>query len=169
MVDWTETMQRLEAVAEALEQTASTIAEQQVALAAEAQESVGRIVATVETAAREAELERRLEEAEARIAELTAAAAPAGRKTLPSAGMASMLAKQGVARCRRWRRGRLDGALSSLSIEQRIAVKAELMRAGLAGLGYRTLPHCHPECRRIQREHRHPSLCAQQVLRLASG
>ena len=132
MVDWTETMQRLDAVAAALEQTAARIAEQQVALAAEAQESVGRIVATVdhpEEPAREAELERRLEEAEARIAELTAAAAPAGRKTLPS-GMASMLAKQGVV-LQSMEAGALDGALSSLSIEQRIAVKAELLRAGL--------------------------------------
>jgi hypothetical protein len=134
MVDWTETMQRLDAVAAALEQTAARIAEQQVALAAEAQESVGRIVATVdhpEEPAREAELERRLEEAEARIAELTAAAAPAGRKTLPS-GMASMLAKQGVV-LQSMEAGALDGALSSLSIEQRIAVKAELLRAGLLG------------------------------------
>ena len=126
MVDWTETMQRLDAVAAALEQTAARIAEQQVALAAEAQESVGRIVATVdhpEESAREAELER--------IAELTAAAAPAGRKTLPS-GMASMLAKQGVV-LQSMEAGALDGALSSLSIEQRIAVKAELLRAGLLG------------------------------------
>jgi hypothetical protein len=134
MIDWTETAQRLEAVAAALEQTAARIAEQHTALAAEAQESVGRIVATVESA-REAELERRLEEAEARIAELTAAAAPAGRKTLPS-GMASMLAKQGVALQSvgdSMEAGAIDAALSSLSIEQRIAVKAELLRAGLLG------------------------------------
>jgi hypothetical protein len=130
MVDWTETAQRLEAVAAALEQTAARIAEQHTALAAEAQESVGRIVATVESA-REAELERRLEEAEARIAELTAAAATAGRKTLPS-GMASMLAKQGVT-VESMEAGAIDAALSSLSIEQRIAVKAELLRAGLLG------------------------------------
>jgi paraquat-inducible protein B len=134
MIDWTETAQRLEAVAAALEQIAARIAEQHTALAAEAQESVGRIVATVESA-REAELERRLEEAEARIAELTAAAAPAGRKTLPS-GMASMLAKQGVALQSvgdSMEAGAIDAALSSLSIEQRIAVKAELLRAGLLG------------------------------------
>ena len=130
MVDWTETAQRLEAVAAALEQTAARIAEQHTALAAEAQESVGRIVATVESA-REAELERRLEEAEARIAELTAAAATAGRKTLPS-GMASMLAKQGVT-VESMEAGAIDAALSSLSIEQRIAVKAELLRVGLLG------------------------------------
>ena len=134
MIDWTETAQRLEAVVAALEQIAARIAEQHTALAAEAQESVGRIVATVESA-REAELERRLEEAEARIAELTAAAAPAGRKTLPS-GMASMLAKQGVALQSvgdSMEAGPIDAALSSLSIEQRIAVKAELLRAGLLG------------------------------------
>lgn len=130
IVDWMETVQRLEAVAVTLEQTATRIAEQQVALAAEAQESVGRIIATVDSA-REVELERRLEEAEARIVELTATAAPVGRKTLPS-GMASMLAKQGVT-VESMEAGAIDAALSSLSIEQRIAVKAELLRAGLLG------------------------------------
>jgi len=47
MLDWNQTAERLEAVAAALEQTAARIAEQHTALAAEAQESVGRIVATV--------------------------------------------------------------------------------------------------------------------------
>ncbi len=138
MLDMTETMERLEAVAEALELAAERIAEQQMAMAAEAQQSVGRLVATVETA-READLERRLAEAEARIAELTASAAPrvAGRATLP-AGMAAMLAKQGVTLdagggAASLEAGALDGALASLSIEQRIAVKSELMRAGLLG------------------------------------
>jgi hypothetical protein len=140
MFEWNETMERLESVAEALELAAERIAEQQVALAAEAQQSVGRIVATVETV-REAELERRLAEAEAKIIELTAAAtAPAiqaaGRSTLP-AGVLSMLAKQGVSVEANGglpqEPAALDGALASLSIEQRIAVKAELMRAGLIG------------------------------------
>ncbi len=136
MFELMETMERLEAVAEALEQTAERIAEQQVALAAEAQESVGRIVATVESA-REIELERRLAEAEAKIVELTAAAEtqPVGRTTL-SAGMAAMLAKQGVmleagGPASPMQAGAVDNALSSLSIEQRIAVKSELLRAGL--------------------------------------
>ncbi len=140
MLELTETMERLEAVADALERTAERIAEQQAALAAEAQQSVGKIVATVDhpaESAREAELERRLAEAEARIAELTAAAAPAGRKTLPS-GMATMLTKQGVpleagGTFASMEAGAIDTALASLSIEQRIAVKAELMRAGLLG------------------------------------
>ena len=133
-----EATERLEAVAEALEQAASRLVERQVALAAEAEQHVGRIVATVETA-REAELERRLVEAEAKIAELTASAAPqsTGRKTLPT-GMTSMLAKQGVmlelgASGSSVEAGALDVALSSLGIEQRIAVKSELRRAGLLG------------------------------------
>ena len=138
VVDFMEATERLEAVAEALEQAAALLAERQVALAAEAEEHVGRIVATVESA-REAELERRLVEAEAKIAELTASAAPQsqGRKTLPT-GMATMLAKQGVtlelgASGASIEAGALDSALTSLGIEQRIAVKSELRRAGLLG------------------------------------
>jgi hypothetical protein len=133
-----EAAERLEAVASALEQTASRLAERQVALEAEAEEHVGRIVATVESA-REAELERRLAEAEARIAQLTAAAAAPvqGRKTL-SPSMTTMLAKQGVtldlgAAGAAIDTVTLDAALSSLGIEQRIAVKSELRRAGLLG------------------------------------
>jgi hypothetical protein len=138
VMDLMEATERLEAVATALEQAASRLAERQVALAAEAEEHVGRIVATVETA-REAELERRLVEAEEKIAELTAAAAPnaQGRKTLP-AGMATMLAKQGVTLELGASGGSidtsvLDSAMGSLAIEQRIAVKTELRRAGLLG------------------------------------
>jgi len=122
VIELMETAERLQAVTVALEAAAAKIAEQQ--------QSVGPIVATVESE-REAELERQLAEAEARIAELTAAAAPGGRKTLPS-GMASMLAKQGVT-VESMEAGAIDAALSSLSIEQRIAVKAELLRAGLLG------------------------------------
>jgi hypothetical protein len=138
VVDLMEATERLEAVAAALEEAASRLNERQVALAAEAEEHVGRIVATVESA-REAELERRLAEAETRIAQLTAAAAtPAqGRKTLPTS-MTTMLAKQGVtldlgASGAAVDVATIDAALSSLGIEQRIAVKSELRRAGLLG------------------------------------
>ena len=119
----------MEAVAE-LERTVSRIAEQQVALAAEAESQGCRIVATVESR-REAELERKLADAEAKIADLVASASaqPVGRKTLPTS-MATMLAKQGVV-MDSMEAGAIDGALASLSIEQRIAVKAELMRAGV--------------------------------------
>ena len=129
--------ERLMEAASALERTVSRMAEQQVALAAEAESQVTRIVATVESQ-RETELERKLAEAEARlaaseekIAELVASASaqPVGRKTLPTS-MATMLAKQGVV-MDSVEAGAIDGALTSLSIEQRIAVKAELMRAGV--------------------------------------
>ena len=142
VVDLMETAERLEAVAEALEQAAERLGERQVALSAEAEERVGRIVATVESA-REAELERRLAEAEARLAAVMASGANSGtaqyqstgRKTI-SASMTSMLAKQGVvldlgAAGTSIEAGSLDAALSSLSIEQRIAVKSELRRAGV--------------------------------------
>jgi len=144
VMDLMEATERLEAVAEALEEAAVRLTAERVSLAAEAQEHVGRIVATVETA-REAELERKLAEAEARILALSASAASqavgatqaAGRKTLP-VGMASMLAKQGVSLdvgdgVVALEAGAIDGALASLSIEQRIAVKSELRRAGLLG------------------------------------
>jgi hypothetical protein len=140
VVDLMEATERLEAVAEALEDAATRLTADRLALTAEAQEHVGRIVATVESA-REAELERKLAEAEARIVALMAGAvaAPqtAGRKTLP-VGMASMLAKQGVALgvgdgVVALEAGAIDGALATLSIEQRIAVKSELRRAGLLG------------------------------------
>jgi hypothetical protein len=121
---------RLMEAASALERTVARMAEQQVALAAEAESQVSRIVATVETQ-REVELERKLAEAEAKIAELVASAStrPPGRKTLPTT-MATMLAKQGVV-VDSVEAGAIDGALASLSIEQRIAVKSELMRAGV--------------------------------------
>jgi hypothetical protein len=135
-----EMMERLDGVVSALEAAAERMAERQVALAAEVEghveRCVGRITATVESA-REAELEKRLAEAEARIAELSASAASSvvGRKTLP-AGMSVMLAKQGVSL--QGGEGEvvleaasLDAALASLSVEQRIAVKAELLRTGM--------------------------------------
>jgi len=119
---------RLMEAASALERTVTRMAEQQVALAAEAESQVNRIVATVETQ-REAELERKLAEAEEKIAELVASAQPAGRKTVPTS-MATMLAKQGVV-MDSVEAGAIDGALASLSVEQRIAVKSELIRAGV--------------------------------------
>lgn len=146
-----ELLERMSAAAAALERVAEQMAERQLALAAEAEQSVGRIVATVE-GQREAELaerlrvaEAKLADAEGRLAEMAAAAAAvplsqeaqtAGRKTL-SAGTVRMLAKQGVSteglESGRMEAGTLDSALTSLSIEQRFAVKAELLRAGVLG------------------------------------
>jgi phosphoserine phosphatase len=130
------TVERLAAAAGLLEQAVERLAQRQNDFALDAEASIGRIVATVE-GRREAELEEKLAAAEAQIAELKAAAVsvPAavthGRKTLP-VGMVSMLAKQGVT-VDSMEAGAVDAALVSLSVEQRIAVKAQLMRAGLLG------------------------------------
>jgi hypothetical protein len=140
VMDLMEAASRLEAVMASLEQTAARLLEQQV---------VGPIVATVEESIavvdpvsemREQELEQRLAEAEAQLAALLAQSAgqPAagGRKTV-APGTATLLAKQGVAveavGGAVLEAAALDGALASLSIEQRIAVKAELLRAGMLG------------------------------------
>ena len=128
------TVDRLAAAASLLEQAVERLAQRQSAFAENAEASIGRIVATVE-ARREAELEDKLAAAELRIAELQArgagAAFTAGRKTLP-ASTASLFAKQG-ALMDSMDSGALDAALVSLSLEQRIAVKAQLMRSGLLG------------------------------------
>jgi len=117
-------VQRLAAAAGLLEQAVERLAERQ----KDAEASIGRISATVE-----AEMGERLAVAEAQIAELKAAASVVthGRKTLPVA-MVNLLAKQGVT-VDSIETGALDAALVSLSLEQRIAVKAQLMRAGLLG------------------------------------
>ena len=131
------TVERLAAAAGKLEQAVERLAQRQSAFADDAEASIGRIVATVE-GRREAELEKQLAAAEAEIVELRAAAsayAPVavtnGRKTLPSS-MVNFLAKQGVA-VDSMEAGALDAALGSLSMEQRFAVKAQLLRAGLLG------------------------------------
>lgn len=121
------TVERLASAAALLEQAMERLSARQ----QETETTIGRISATVESA-----LEERLRAAEARIVELEAASsknAPKevtnGRKTLP-AGMVTLLEKQGVA-VDSIDAGSLDAALASLSIEQRIAVKAQLMRTGV--------------------------------------
>jgi hypothetical protein len=118
-------VQRLAAAAGLLEQAVERLAERQ----KDAEASIGRISATVD-----ADLEERLAAAEAQIAELKASAPVTvtnGRKTLP-VSMSALLAKQGVT-VDSMEAGALDAALVSLSMEQRFAVKAQLMRAGLLG------------------------------------
>jgi hypothetical protein len=55
-----------------------------------------------------------------------------GRKTLPSL-VSLLLAKSGMQAGLQVEAGALDRALAPLTIEQRIAVKAELARAGMIG------------------------------------
>lgn len=124
-----EATERLQAAAERLEKTVAWLEERQAAITGD----VARIVATVDATAdgRQRDLERKLEEAEQQIAELKAQAASAtsGRKTLPVATM-QLLAKQGIGSVDGLEAGSLDAALAGLSLEQRVAVKAQLARSG---------------------------------------
>lgn len=119
--------ERLEAATTLLERTLHWLEEQQGALTGE----VERISATVEQSRREADLAERLAAAERELAEVKAAA-PAAlnplRRTLP-ATTSEMLAKHGIGDGPVDIRS-LDAALSGLSLEQRIEVKTQLLRAG---------------------------------------
>ncbi len=128
------TLEVLTAAAGALEQAVNRLEVQHSAMSGQVQ----RIVATVDAPLaqdRIADLERRLQEAMGQIAEMKAqSAAPVatGRKTLAAPAIA-LLAKQGISNLDSLEAGSLDAAMSSLSIEQRIAVKSQLLRAGLLG------------------------------------
>ena len=120
--------ERLEAATTLLERTLNWLEERQGALSGE----VERISATVEQSRRETELAEKLAAAERELAEVKAASAPNAanplRRTMPAA-TAEMLAKHGIGE------GpvdvhALDAALAGLSLEQRIAVKTQLLRAG---------------------------------------
>jgi hypothetical protein len=130
-------VERLEAAATLLERASSLVGwleDRQRALSCE----VEKISATVETTRREEELVAKLATVERELAELKAAAATSVgglpkalqplRRTLPSA-TAEMLAKHGVGEGAVDVRA-LDAALVGLSLEQRIAVKNQLRRAG---------------------------------------
>lgn len=123
-----EIVERLEAAATLLEKTLSWFEERQGALSGE----VEKISATVEQSRREAELAERLAAAERELGEMKASSPQnvlgALRRTMPVA-TAEMLAKQGIGEGPVDVRT-LDAALSGLSLEQRIAVKTQLLRAG---------------------------------------
>lgn len=124
-----EASERLQAATERLEKTVAWLEERQAAMAGD----VSRIVATVDATAdaRQRELERKLEEAEQQITELKAqaAAATGARRTVPVSTM-QLLAKQGIGSVDGLEAGSLDAALTGLSLEQRVAVKAQLIRSG---------------------------------------
>ena len=122
-----EVVERLEAAACLLEKALHWLDERQGALSGD----VERISATVEQSRREAELSEKLATAEQELAELKAAGQPAvtpARRTLPAA-TAELLAKRGIGDGPVDVRA-LDTALNGLSLEQRIAVKTQLQRAG---------------------------------------
>lgn len=124
-------VERLEAAASLLERTLGRL-EERVASATALAGEVEKISATVEQSRREAELTEKLEAAERELATLKASAAQPGvsplRKTLP-ASASEMLAKHGIGEGPVDVRT-LDAALSGLSLEQRIAVKSQLLRSG---------------------------------------
>jgi hypothetical protein len=121
--------ERLEAATTLLERTLNWL-EERVATAPALSGEVEKISATVEQSRRETELAEKLAAVEQELAEVKAAASPVNplRRTMPAA-TAEMLAKHGIGD------GpvdvhALDAALSGLSLEQRIAVKTQLLRAG---------------------------------------
>ena len=124
---------RLEAAATLFERTLGWLEERQRLAGGE----VPRISATVESSRREEELSARLEETQRELAELKAAATGLPRalqplrRTLPSA-TTEMLAKHGIGESAVDVRT-LDAAMVGLSLEQRIAVKSQLRRAGAVG------------------------------------
>jgi ATP-dependent Lon protease len=123
--------ERLEAATSLLERTLNWIEERQGELSGE----VERISATVEQSRRETELAERLATAERELGELKAASASQPqlltqlRKTMPSSTV-EMLAKHGIGEGGPVDVRALDAALTGLSLEQRIAVKSQLQRAG---------------------------------------
>jgi ATP-dependent Lon protease len=123
-----EIAERLEAATTLLEKTLHWLEERQVSLTGE----VERISATVEQSRRETELGEKLAAAERELAEVKAANAPTVlnplRRTIPSS-TSEMLAKHGIGEGPVDVRT-LDAALAGLSLEQRIAVKSQLLRSG---------------------------------------
>ncbi len=118
--------ERLEAATTLLEKTLSWLEERQGA------GEVERISATVEQSRREEELAEKLVATERELAELKAASAPTAlnplRRTVPattSEMLPSMASAKGPVDVRT-----LDAALAGLSLEQRIAVKSQLLRSG---------------------------------------
>lgn len=80
--------------------------------------------------AAESALQARVAELEKANADLKAQAARMARKTLSPTATA-LLAKNGVEGAERFDAGAIEKSLQPLTIEQRIAVKAEMARAGI--------------------------------------
>ena len=123
-----EIAERLEAATTLLEKTLNWLEERQGVLSGE----VERISATIEQSKREAELAEKLGAVERELAQIKAAGLPTAtnplRRTVPAA-TSEMLAKHGIGEGPVDVRT-LDAALAGLSLEQRIAVKSQLLRAG---------------------------------------
>ena len=127
-------LERLAAAAMALESSAARMEQHGDAQRGEVAKITAAIEGNLETSRREMELERRLAEAEGRLAALQAEGVRADpkattRKTLPAATV-QLLAKQGIDAGDTMDVQSLDAALAGLSLEQRIAVKSQMLRTG---------------------------------------
>ena len=127
------TAERLASAAETLDRVLERLDAQQEALNAK----VDRIVAAVEDRPtadsdpdRARKLEQRVAELEKANTELKAQAARMARKTL-SPLVTAVLSKSGTGPGDKLDPAVVDKTLQSLSVEQRIAVKAEMARAGM--------------------------------------
>lgn len=124
-------MERVEAATTLLDKTLKWL-EDRLEAASNLAGEVERISATVDQSRREEQLAEKLATVERELAELKAAGSTAPlqslRKTVPAA-TSEMLAKHGIGEGPVDVRA-LDAALAGLSLEQRIAVKTQLLRAG---------------------------------------
>lgn len=127
-------LERLAVAASALENSAARLEQCGHTQSGDVQKITAAIEGNIESTRREMELERRLAEAEQALAALQASAPrlemkAAARKTLPAATV-QLLAKQGIDAADSIDVASLDVALNGMSVEQRIAVKSQLIRTG---------------------------------------
>jgi hypothetical protein len=124
-----ELLQQIASAVKAMTDIATAMQDNHTAMSAR----IERIVATVESAeelqARIAELEKANAELQQQL-ETRPQATPSQRKTLPPL-VSALLAKQGVETDGAIEAAALEASLKSLPIEQRIAVKSQMHRAGL--------------------------------------
>ena len=131
-IEASDIMDKLSAAVNLLESTVATLEQRDMTMSGDVQRIVAAVEHGAEVSQREAELEKKLAAAKQQIAELRAQASKAAtpvRKTLP-ATTTQLLAKGGITSLESIEAGALDTALTGLSLEQRIAVKAQLIRAG---------------------------------------
>ncbi len=126
-----ETLERLAAATVQLERTIAGMEERHAHVCGD----VEKIVATAESQHENSrlELERKLAEAEQKICVLQAGQATTVGRTTIAGATVPMLSKNGMHASSSVEAGTLDAALNGLSLEQRIAVKSQLARAGLLG------------------------------------
>jgi predicted RNase H-like nuclease (RuvC/YqgF family) len=129
------TADRLATAAESLDRVLGRLDAQQEALNAKVDRIVASVDEQVDAGSANDETTRQLQERVAELersnSELKAQASRMTRKTLPPM-VSAILAKSGTETGgEKIDKGVLDKTLQSLSVEQRIAVKAELARAGM--------------------------------------